>query len=246
MRILALDLSTKTGFAVLDVTGGEIVLVEYGCIEIPTIEGMGEYPQNFVLAAEMVAEHCGKLVENFNPDLIAIEDTNGGRFRYSIKTLEFIHAAVLRSIRDSIGKVRYVNTGEWRGQALGLSVTTSKKRKAKLKKQIAAIKKELKIQSKGVSDERKSELKIAAERQIAEIEASMKNECLDVKIDKKSIAVAYANVTYGLSLKKANNDAADAICLGTALAKGCKINNNYTVFGHEAKEKRERKNEQEQ
>lgn len=243
MRVLALDLSTKTGFAVLDEEGGEIALLEYGCIEVPTIEGMGEYPQNFVLAAEMVAEHCGKLVENFNPDLIAIEDTNGGRFRYSIKILEFIHSAVLRKIGDSVAKVRYVNTGEWRGQALGLSVTTSKKRKAKLKKQLAAIQNDLKAQSKDASNEQKKALKASAEQQTAEIKAAMKNECLDVKIDKKSIAVAYANVTYGLSLKKANNDAADAICLGTALAKGCKINNNYTVFGHEAKEKRERKND---
>lgn len=112
MKIIGLDCSTKTGYAVID--NGK--LTEYGLIK------SDDFPNEFMedikllKRAEFQAMEMAALLEKINPDLIVIEQTNAGKFRTSQKQLEFIHCLLLVACSDIgvIEKIRYVDTSAWR------------------------------------------------------------------------------------------------------------------------------------
>lgn len=235
MRVLALDLSTKTGFALLEKVSEAIVLVKSGSFNLEGgIESRGEYPKNFMIAAQEIADFCKQKVSEVCPDIIVIEETNLGSFsRYSQKALEFIHLAVLKLLNAAdLDRVRYVSTSEWRNKTLKLSVANTKKIAKPFIKEYEALEAKIK------SVPHKSPEKKMLEESRKEMKASLQNRCIFGKVDKKSISVAYANATYGKNLKKGQNDESDAICLGTAFLMGAKVCSNYTVFNHEKKEKK--------
>lgn len=115
MIILGLDLSYKTGWAVIDGSA----LVEYGKVLVSDV------PQNFSLVfdyyqidrAHSIANSVASLVRKINPDKIFIEQTNIGKGRIDQKGLEWVHFAVLSELRVDHGhKISYVDTGEWRSK----------------------------------------------------------------------------------------------------------------------------------
>ena len=98
MRILALDLSTHTGWALFE----EDVLKEYGLLEmdrLPESYKDHPYPINYVLAAERHSARLYDLVGRHQPDIIVIEETVPGRETYSQKLLEFLHCKIGRASR---------------------------------------------------------------------------------------------------------------------------------------------------
>lgn len=195
---LALDVSTKTGYAILkqDKATQEIVLIEHGCKRlVKKIDNYGNYPWSYLYASRDLVAQLTELVAKVNPDVIVVEETNKGQNRYSQKILEFLHNTLLISL-DKYRQgaltppVFYLSTSEWR----------------KILDQ--RLSKNDKINNKVV--------KAAAEAGIK------KPSGVKGKVGKKHLSVRWANETYGLELKMKDNDSADAISLGTAFLRGAK------------------------
>lgn len=123
MKILALDLSSSTGIALLEGKKGQKLptLREYGSskIEIEDFNVNGypnkspKYPKNIIEAAENVALSVKHTVDLWKPDIIVIENTVKGRNRHTQRLLEWIHLMVLTQIND-FDKVVYMDPSEWR------------------------------------------------------------------------------------------------------------------------------------
>lgn len=199
MRILALDFSTSTGYAVLEKDEGkDPVLVSYGVIKLPKpILAYGEYPFSYYKAAESLIEMTKELLAEHNPDVVVVEETNLGKSRYSQKALEFFHCLFSQTMcyRAQQTSVIYLSSSAWR-QALGLQLS---------------------------KEEKKANAKLAK----AKREATEKGEKLDKKtigikgkITKKHVAINYVNQRLGLELKAKHDDIADAICLALAFLSG--------------------------
>lgn len=132
MKILGLDISTKTGYAIL----ASESLVRSGLIskEITSNRRSTQGRVIDYVFLDMASEISDGVREHLSPDIdfIYIEQTNQGRNRTSQKQLEFIHSAVLRSLHELgyADKVRYVDSSSWRSfLKIKLSKEDSKKNK---------------------------------------------------------------------------------------------------------------------
>lgn len=196
IKILALDISSHAGFAVMEVLEHERKLTHKGIVEKrQKINEYGEYPWSYrQLGAELAAD-LYTLVSEHRPTVIVIEETNLGRSRYAQKALEFIHCSFLNLLAAEQRDVVYLSSSEWR-RALGLAMTKEQKKAnallAKAKKEAKASKAKLDKKTLGVRG----------------------------KVTKKHLAIAYANQAFGLQLKVKDNDIADAVCLALAYLAG--------------------------
>lgn len=196
MKVLGLDISTSAGWA----SQVDAQPVIYGYHELDkTVHEYGPYPWNYVAASDDMAKFLFAKVEEYDPDVVVIEETNLGKSRYAQKILEFTHRALLVKLWEwqmrGDRKVIYLSSSAWR-QALGLVMSKEdKKNNAKLSK---------------------------AKKLSAEYGVKIDKKTLGIKgkINKKHLALRYVNATYGLQLKVKDNDAADAICLTAAFLKG--------------------------
>lgn len=205
MKVLALDMSTKMGFAVLDgrVSDALPKLLTYGKSELPqSILAYGTYPFCYLSAALEIQSQVIQLVELHNPNVVVIEETNLGKSRYAQKALEFIHCLVVQWLSTHFsGRTVYLSSSSWR-QALSLGMNKDdKKNNSKISKMKNESKKE-----DGTLDVKKfNELK--------------KSSGIRGKVTKKHVALRYVQDVYGLNLKTKDNDQADAICLALAFFK---------------------------
>jgi hypothetical protein len=194
-KILVLDISTKTGWALFNEDTME--LTDKGLIKLDrTVKDFNKkfgYPIGFLYAAQAEATDIFHLIEKYSPSKIIIEETNpsGRAGRYSQKILEYIHCELLDLIfsrLEDFKEVYYINSSEWR-KTLKLILTKEDKKNNKLASN-KATKKIFKIRG---------------------------------KITKKHLAVRYVNEKYNLNLLVQDNDIADAICLGEAFLLGAKL-----------------------
>lgn len=143
MIVLALDLSTSTGFAVFK--NGK--LFTYGSFKIEVEdfnvndypERSPKYPKNILDASNEVGERViANMVETFKPNVIVIENTVKGMNRHTQRILEWIHKAVLDKMgEDNLKKVEYFDPSAWR-QVVNLRLTDAdKKHNALVKKKLA-------------------------------------------------------------------------------------------------------------
>lgn len=203
MRILCIDLSLHCGYAVLDSTESPDVanLLAHGTLHYvgQKAKELADYPWSFVTVVDVHITSVMRLVGEFHPDVIVIEETNKGKNRYSQKMLEFLHHELLLRLKG-ICPVVYLDTSHWRS-ILGIWLTKDqKKNNAKLSK----------AKREGGDDALKDMKKKLGVRG---------------KTNKKHAAIAHANATFNLKLKVKDNDAADAICLGLAYLKGATPSN---------------------
>src|ERR1039457_1329165 len=202
MKVLALDVSTKTGWAVFDNSDGMPLieqLTEYGLIKNPKgVLEYGKYPWCYLTAAVTMALQLVALAKEKKPDVIVIEETNKSRNRYSQKVLEYIHCSFLDRWTDTSVPVCYVNSSEWR-KRLGLVMSKNDK-----------------VSNKKLKTAKK--LSEATGKKLSKKELGIKGA-----ITKKHLAVRYVNETFNLKLKIGENDIADAICLGNAYIVGAQI-----------------------
>ena len=208
MKVLALDISTKTGWALLEDNriNAQPVLLNYGLIntseEVKKLKKQKEYPWGFFLACAHTADELIDLITKTEAKNIVIEETNpGGRGnRYSQKILEYIHCLLILGLDKSDIKVYYINSSEWR-RALGLVLSKDDKKNNKLLKK-----------AKDIAEATKTNLD--------KTKLGIKG-----KVTKKHVAVRWVNERYNKDFKIKDNDTCEAICLGCAYIKGAKICN---------------------
>jgi len=195
MTILALDISSNTGYALLTEGGS---LKSWGNLwNDQVVHEFGEYPWSYVKAAEGIRDRVEFVIRKFNPDRVVIEETNKAKARYTQKFLEFTHLSVLKMLQDQgyTGLVTYISTSIWRRQ-VGIELSKEqKKANAKLSK----------AKSKAGGSLTPAEKKVLG---------------LKGRVTKKHIAVQEVNRRFGLDFKQKDNDIAEAILLGCAFIEG--------------------------
>jgi Holliday junction resolvasome RuvABC endonuclease subunit len=133
MKILGLDLSTNTGYALI--TDGS--LDRYGTItaKIDNFnvnnrpETAKEYPFNILNAANEMAAQVITVVLETQPDYIWIENTVRGKNRNTQRALEWIHKAVLEKLieHNYSSKFSYIDPSQWR-KKVGLVLSKEDKK----------------------------------------------------------------------------------------------------------------------
>lgn len=193
-RVLALDISTKTGWAFYLSSDVDFSLEEYG--QIPkSSEPLEPYPGSYVTWAYQVFAAILALIEKFTPNVLVIEETAGGsKSAYSQKILEFIHFLMARYIKETGIKVSYLQTESWR-RIVGCKMTKDEKDQ---NKKIKGVKKQ------------NPDIKVVKNESGKRIG----------KIGRKHVNVRVANELLGKFLKEplilAREDQADAMLLGLA------------------------------
>lgn len=199
--ILALDLSSNTGWALLDKDKN---ILKYGNIKMTraTVRDFGVFPVSYVLAAQDVASQCAALVKQYNLDQIVIEETNHGRASgYSQKFLEYVHCLLLQGLMGLIqpDQIKYVATGDWR-KTLGIKLS-----------------KEERVNNIKVNKANRSAT-TAKEKNAAKAAVGVTS-----KVTTKHLSVAWVNQQHGTSFVLKDADVTDAICIGTAYLVGARV-----------------------
>lgn len=141
--VLALDLSTSTGFAVFkdgklhDYGSFKITVKDFNVNDYP--ERSPEYPKNVLDASNEVGRRViENMIDTFKPDVIVIENTVKGMNRHTQRILEWIHKAVLDKMGDkNLEKVKYLDPSRWRS-IIGLVLSAEdKKHNILVKKHLA-------------------------------------------------------------------------------------------------------------
>lgn len=201
MRLLCIDLSTHTGYAVFEgEKDSKPQLMAHGTIHLNksvfefTTEG--PYPYNYIAAAAAQVENIRMLLL-YGPDLVVVEETNLGRNRYTQKLLEFLHYSLASMLKGNNVSMAYIDSSEWRSNLSMKMTKEQKKNNAKLSKAKRALTLGKKLDKAALG--------------------------IKGKITAKHLAVERANSEYGLKLLQKDNDAADAIMLGLAWCNGAVI-----------------------
>lgn len=119
MKILGLDISTKTGIAIIE--DGNLTHYELVTVKLASSESQIDDFNHIDRATEM-ANRLLDVVKKHDPDFIYIEQTNLGNNRTAQKLLEFTHCLVLMTLREYATKIAYVDSSAWRN-SIGLQLT---------------------------------------------------------------------------------------------------------------------------
>lgn len=190
MIILALDISTKTGWALFDTTQPDL-LIETDVVDWKeksplSLKYKGKnHPTDFLWFVNRYTKELIMTIAQYNPDVIVTEQTNKGRNRWSQKLLEWIHYVICNNFPD----ILYIDTSEWR-KILGIRLSKDEK---KTNRRITKANRE--------------------DKALAEQEGR-KKKIVKGKTDTKKLAIRYAEERFGLSMMVKDNDQADAICIG--------------------------------
>lgn len=195
MSILALDISSNTGYALF--IEGTTLKVWGNLWNDKVVHEFGPYPWSYVKAAESIADKVEAVINKYNPGRVVIEETNKAKARYTQKFLEFTHFCVLKRLQSQgyTDLVSYISTSIWRRQ-VGIELSKEqKKANAKLSK--------AKSKAGGsLTPAQKKELGVKG------------------RVTKKHIAVQEVNRRFNLDFKQKDNDIAEAILLGVAFIEG--------------------------
>lgn len=199
-RILSLDLSTKSGWAVVDYEGGSIKeVIAKGVLDAISQPKEFPYPLSYIEWSSMVYNAIKDTINPYieNTDYLAIEETaKGARDNMSQKILEFIHFRIANKLYitkkcngDLPFKVRYFMTEEWRRIAGCQQNKEEKKHNAK-----------------------RSRLKKKQGKSLVRDE----NNKIMGRITKKHVNVRRANEIFGTELILKDEDIADALVINYA------------------------------
>lgn len=198
-RVLALDISSKTGWSLIVSSLEGVKLEAYG--QIPSIsEPVGTYPLNYLQWAEICFKKIFDLFDQLKPTVLVIEETaSGSKSNYSQKILEWIHFLVAKMIKEYNIKTVYFLTEQWRREC-GCIMTLSEKKK---NKQVREYKKKV---------EKETGKKTTVAYDIDGSRIGLTN--------RKHVNVRRANEVFGpflkTPLKKKDEDTADSLLLGYA------------------------------
>jgi hypothetical protein len=200
MRILVLDISGSTGFAVFD-SSDPSKPVEYGVIKLEkTAKSYGPHPWGYVVAAANLADKLATKTSETRPDVVVVEETNGARARFTQKFLEYCHLAFLsmtysRLGGESLPRVAYVNTSDWRRKMDVRLTPDDKRQNARL--------------SRG-------------KRKAANKGEKLDKKALGIRgrVTIKHAAIRVCNSLFSLNLQAKDDDIADALLIGAAYLRG--------------------------
>lgn len=195
-RVLSLDMSSKTGWALIVSESTGFELEEYGMIK-KTAEPLGKYPENYVDWANHVFGEILSLINRLKPNVLVIEETVAGSKQvYSQKILEWIHFLVAKYIKESKIEAIYLLTGQWRSET-GCSMTKEESKR-----------------NKEVREYKKNKEKETGTKPMAAYDINGKRIGL---VGKKHVNVRRANEVFGAflrePLRKKDEDEADALML---------------------------------
>lgn len=130
MKLLSLDISTHTGWAVFD----DKKLVEYGVLNVkvddlnfkPDPSKSPKYPRNILNASSGMLYLIVELLEKFKPDVVIAENTVKGKNRHYQRLLEWFHKDIIDYFIDHNINFVYTDPSEWRKK---LSIRLSKEEK---------------------------------------------------------------------------------------------------------------------
>lgn len=192
-RILALDMSTKTGWAVLDVEDNHFKLIDCGTLPKESEPDSPPYPENYLDWSGKCIGYIEKIFQQFKPDEIVVEETaKGSKNNMSQKIVEFVHYELAMQFTTGMMKGiprTYYLTEEWR-RIVGCKMNDEEK------KQNAEVRKQKKKKIKVAKDDDGKRIGI---------------------VGKKHVNVRRANEVYGLDLLLKDEDRADALLLAYAL-----------------------------
>lgn len=152
MKVLGLDLSTKTGWSVFEdgqyKTSGalpKVFIEDFNVNKEPHKSPL--YPFNVMDGAEEVGRSVLGLYSEHRPDVIVIESLVKGKNAHTQRILDWIHFCVLKTLRPFDKPLAHMFPSEWR-QAVGLKLSVDQK---KNNKEVSAGKKRGKIGKKHLS-----------------------------------------------------------------------------------------------
>jgi len=199
MNVLALDMSTKPGYA-LFVEGK---LTRYGTLWADKkAEEFGPYPFNYVKLAEHTIERLTR--EVINPALkltkapleFVVEETTASHSGLTQKKLEFIHFALLKKLEGR--SVTYVQDGRWK-KVVGAKMSDAEKL---INAQIKEYKEKHGTKLAKLDLDGSGVLKVVGKR------------------TPQHVYLRVVRETLGLTLSLKEEDSGAAICLGLAHLKG--------------------------
>jgi hypothetical protein len=132
--VLSLDISSKTGFAILN-DSAEIVTRGTFYVQDPGVDIAGPQEYRYIWQSQTLGRFVVNIAHEFNVSTIVIEQTNRGKNRTTQKHLEFLHYGVLYALamEGMNDKIVYVNTSEWRS-GLEIRYSTEQRKHNKLVK----------------------------------------------------------------------------------------------------------------
>jgi hypothetical protein len=208
VKVLALDLSSSTGWAVLSAEGdgpftiADVKLEDYGVLQLPKKVkeyADGEYPWAIYSAAQEMARLCYSKVVGNSVDKVVVECVNSAKARFSQQYLDILHGFLWFNLQNDFDKSKlfYVDSSEWRRVTGSQMTKEAKKANAKLS---------------------------AAKRKSAERGQKLDKKKLGIrgKLNKKHMAIARANELFLLELIAKDDDVADAIMEGLSYFLGAR------------------------
>jgi Holliday junction resolvasome RuvABC endonuclease subunit len=199
MKVLSLDLSTKTGYAFFHMEKGKCKIIKYGTLKSIS-KPKGNYPCDYIDWSDKCSNAILEIWEEFNPEILVIEETaKGARNSFTQKILEWIHKEIAEEIKlwteeGNLKGYKYYLTEEWRRIA-GCKMTSE----------------ELKHNAK------RSRRKAKAKKENTSITVIKDKEGKRLgRITKKHVTIRRINEVFNLNLILKDEDAADALGLGYA------------------------------
>jgi Holliday junction resolvasome RuvABC endonuclease subunit len=133
-RVLSLDLSSKTGYALLVSSESGMVLETYGQVDKISCPDDEPYPGSYITWAYMCFAKVEELIEWLKPDVLVIEEITKSKNAMSQKFLDFLHFLVCKFVQETGIKNVWFQTGEWRKEVNSKMSEAEKNRNKEVRK----------------------------------------------------------------------------------------------------------------
>ena len=155
MKILSLDISSHTGWAVIE----DNKLLHYGKIDIQCEDS--SWPLGILNWSKEISSKIFDLINNTECDKIIIERANSSRFRNSQNFLDWVHFDLINTLVDEgyYEKLLYRDSSLWR-KLVGIKLTKDQKKQNKMAKAASKKKQILKVNGKRAGKVTKKHLAI--------------------------------------------------------------------------------------
>jgi hypothetical protein len=120
MKILAFDLSSHTGWAVID--GSELLGSGHFDVTISdwkndiskTEQFPPQFPKNFAVAVRDIVNECEEILNVWKPDLVVTEFIEGSSRRFSQMFLDWLHFEFYSKMTELNQPYKYILNSDWR------------------------------------------------------------------------------------------------------------------------------------